>query len=133
MSKTPVKIGDTWKDRFQTDVTVEKTLKKDVTLQRTYKLEKVEGSIATIKLNTGLITPINDPQIEVQLIQRSPAGTIKFDLEQGRIVSMDTVVNQTVLGAFGPKSLMSAVTNSKEKLLPTRPEFKTVSRTTTVK
>lgn len=133
MPKTAVKIGETWKDRFQTDVVVEKSLKKEVTLQRTYQLVEVNGSIATIKLKTGVITPVNDPQIEVQLIQRSPSGTIKFDLAEGRIVSMETVVDQTVLGAFGPMSSMSAVTKSIEKLLPTRPEFKTVSRTTTIK
>jgi hypothetical protein len=101
-------------------------------LQRTYQLAEVNGSIATIKLKTARITPVNDPQIEVQLMQRTPSGSIKFDLDQGRIVSMETVVEQTVLGAAGPKSSMSAATRSVEKLLPSRPEFKTVSRTKTV-
>jgi len=127
MPKTPIKIGDSWKDRFQADVTVDKGLKREITMQRTYQLTEVKGSIAVIKLKTSVVTPANDPQIEVQLIQRTPAGIIEFDLEKGMILSMKTEVNQSVLGAFGPKSSMSAVTKSTEKLLPARPEFKTAS------
>ncbi len=132
MPATPVKIGDTWKDRFSSDVTVDKGLRKEVVMQRTYQLAEVKGQIAVIRLKTTTITPVNDPQIEVQLIQSKPSGIIEFDMQQGMILSQTTVVDETVFGPFGPKSSMSAVTKSVEKLLPKRPDFKTVSRTKTV-
>jgi hypothetical protein len=124
----PVRIGESWKDRFTEEVTVGKSLKQEVTLQRTYTLTGVQGSVATIKLKTSVVTPVNDPQIEVQLIQRTPSGTIEFDLEQGRILSMRTQIDQTVVGAFGPNSSIAAVTKSSEKLLPGPPDVKTANR-----
>lgn len=123
MPEQPVRIGDSWKDRFPAEVTVGKNLQQEVILQRTYTLSAVKGAVAMIKLKTAVITPVNDPQIEVQLIQRTPTGMIEFDLEKGQILSMNTKVDQTVLGAFGPQSSMSAVTKSVEKLLPGRPDF----------
>lgn len=130
LPKAPVRIGESWKDRFTTDVTIEKNLKKDVVIQRTYTLTAVNGATATIKLKTAVITPTDDPQILVQLIQRTPNGVIEFDMNQGLIVSMKTEIDETVLGPFGPKSSVTTTTRSSEKLLPRRPEFKTVSQTT---
>lgn len=124
----PVRIGESWKDRFTEEVTVGKGLKQVVTLQRSYTLSAVNGSLATIKLRTSVITPVNDPQIEVQLMQRTPTGVIEFDLEQGRLVSLKTQIDQTVVGAFGPQSSMSAATKSVERLLPGRPDVTTARR-----
>jgi hypothetical protein len=128
LPQMPVRINDSWKDRFETDVTVEKGLTQKVVVQRAYTLAAVNGSIATIKLKTSVVTPIDDPQLKVQLIQRTPSGIIEFDLDKGRIVLMKTGVDEVVVNAFGPKSSMSAVTSSTEKLLPSRPELKVVNR-----
>ena len=128
MPEEPVRIGDTWKNRFTSEVTVGKGLQQEVTLQRKYKLIAVKGSIAVIEQKIAVLTPVNDPQIQAQLMQHTPSGHIEFDLEQGLIVSMRTHVDEMVVGPFGPKSSISAVTKSEEKLLPGRPEFKTASR-----
>jgi hypothetical protein len=128
MPAQPVKIGDSWKDRFPVEVTVGKNLQQEVILQRTYALSAVKGSVASIKLRTSVVTPVNDPQIEAQLIQRTLAGVIEFDLEKGLILLMNTKVDQSVIGAFGPESSMSAVTKSVEKLLPGRPDFQVAEK-----
>jgi hypothetical protein len=130
MPKTPVRIGDTWKDTFPAEVTVDKGLKQEVTIHRTYKLMSVNGAIATIKLNSSPVPRPDDPQLLVQLMQRTPTGTIEFDLDKGMVVSTKTQIDETVYNPFGPKSSMSAQTRSIEKMLPGRPEFKTVSRAT---
>jgi hypothetical protein len=131
MPKTPVRIGDTWKDKFPAEVTVDKGLKQQMTIHRTYKLMSVNGNIAVINLKTAVIPMPDDPQILVQLIQRTPSGVIEFDMEKGLVVSTNTQIDATVHNAFGPKSSMSAKTTSIEKLLPSRPEFKKVSQTAT--
>lgn len=128
MPEKPVRIGESWKDRFSVEVTVGKNLQQSVILQRTYTLSAVKGSVATIALKTSIITPVNDPQIEAQLIQRTPTGIIEFDLEKGLILTMNTKADQTVVGVFGPQSSMSAVTKSVEKLLPGRPDFKIAAK-----
>jgi hypothetical protein len=131
MPKTPVRIGETWKDKFPAEVTVDKGLKQELTIHRTYKLMAMSGAIATIKLTTAVIPMPDDPQIQVQLIQRTPSGLIEFDLDKGLVISTKTQIDATVHNPFGPKSSMSAQTTSVEKLLPSRPEFKTASQTAT--
>lgn len=127
MPKTPVRIGETWKDKFPAEVTVDKGLKQELTIHRTYKLDSVNGNIATIKLKTAVIPMPDDPQILVQLIQRTPTGTIEFDMDKGQVILTKTQIDAIVHNPFGPKSSMSAKTTSIEKLLPGRPEIKTAA------
>lgn len=128
LPEKPVRIGDSWTDRFKVEVTVDKNLRQEVELQRSYTLSAVNGSVAQIKMKTAVITPVDDPQIKVQLIQRTPAGTIDFDLEKGLILSMHTKAEQTVVDAFGPATSITASSKLTEKLLPGRPDHQIVSK-----
>ncbi len=113
----PIQVGDEWKDRIQACVNVTKKLKKQITLQRRYRLESVKAPLATISLRTSVLTPVNEPMIRAQLIQREPKGTIVFDIEQGRIVSRELKIDKVVVGAAGPKSSIRAVSLRREKLI----------------
>lgn len=128
--KTPLRIGETWKNRFSTDVTVGKSLKQKVQLQRTYELAEVSGTIAIIKLKTSAVTGGSDPQIDVQLMQRTPSGVIEFDLARGIMLSMTMQVKKEVVNAIGPMSTVVSETKTVDKLLPGRPDLKSVSRIT---
>ena len=130
LPKGRVRIGETWKDRFKTEVTVSKELKQSVEIQRTYELAEVKGTIAMIKLRSGPVTPVTDPQIKVQLMQRTPKGIIEFDLEQGTMRSMSTTIDEQVVNAFGPQTSVHAVTKSEDKLLSAAPNLKSVKRIT---
>ncbi len=130
LPKGKIRIGETWKDRFKTEVTVGKNLKERVEIQRTYELAEVNGTIATIKLKSGPVTPVIDPQIKVQLMQRTPKGTIQFDLGKGVMLSMSTVVDEEVVDAFGQQTSVRATTKSLDKLLPGAPDLKSVRRIT---
>lgn len=115
----PVAIGDVWKERYETDITVGQGLKKAITMQRTYKLTAVEGNIATIRLDTAVITPLQDPEQEAQLIQKTPSGTIKFDINRGILLSKETSLDRKVVGFAGPKSFIRNVTTRRESYLET--------------
>jgi hypothetical protein len=119
LPKEAVGIGAVWRDRYQTPVVVGQGLTQPVTMQRQFELTKIEGSLATIAFKTSVITPLENPQIEAQLLQRKPAGTIEFDLDRGQIVSQTTKAAGVVTNAFGAGTKMEAALETAERLIPT--------------
>jgi hypothetical protein len=114
----PVTVGGTWKDRFQVPVTVGETnLTKNIVIQRQYQLIDITGSIARISLKSAIITPAETPQIEAQLAQRTPQGTIQFDLQQGMIIAQDLRTEQTVVNALGQQTQLTSTSQTTERLL----------------
>jgi hypothetical protein len=114
----PISVGQSWTEKYELRVTVAGNLTQGVNLMRTYRLDSVEGRLATISVKTAVLTPIHNPQIEAQLIQREVSGKIVFDIEAGRIVSRTADVDKNVPVPFGPKTWMRAVSHHVEKLIP---------------
>jgi hypothetical protein len=114
----PLRLGETWKDPIVTKVNVAKNLDRPITLHRLYRLESVDGNLATISLSTAVLEPIQNPGVRAQLIQRLPSGTIVFDLEQGIILSRKLSIDKLEVGVFGEKSSMRAVSERTERVLP---------------
>ena len=116
-----VKVGEKWKDTFEVPITVSKGLNRPFTLRREYTLVSVAGQTATIKQSTRPLGIIEDPQVEMQLMQRMPNTEIVFDLERGLIVSQTTKVDSTVVNALGPRTQVSAVCSNVETLVSAPP------------
>lgn len=116
--KAPVGIGAVWKDRFQVVVSVGEGLGQPVTLQRQFTWKSLEGSVATILAKTSVLSPINNPQVEGQLMQRTPSVVIQFDLDRGLVLSQTASVDQEVVNALGPNTRLHAVSETVERLLP---------------
>ncbi len=112
-----VKPGDTWSDKIDVRVALSKALTQNITILRKYELVSVKDSVATIATDSTVITPIRDPQINGQLIQRTPEGTVRFDIAQGQILSREMKLNKTEIGVFGDNSSMRAVSTRVEKLV----------------
>ena len=81
------------------------TIKK-IQTQQQYKLEKVEAGVATINVTTQVLTPISDPKLQSQIVQRLQNGTIKFDVDAGRLLHKQFDIDQEVFGFSGPESHM---------------------------
>ena len=60
---------------------------KEVKTQQKFTLLKVDDGIAQIEVETQILTPIHDPMIEAQLIQRASSGIVRFDIQRGRGIS----------------------------------------------
>lgn len=119
LPKQPVGVGAIWRERFPVKVGPENSrVAPPVTLQREYQLVKLEGGIATISLRTATLTPLDNPQIEAELLSRQVKGTITFDVNRGVILSQSSVAGGKVVGAFGPKTAMKSVLETKERLVP---------------
>jgi hypothetical protein len=112
-----VRIGESWKDRFTVKVHAGGKLQLPVDLGRRYTLKQVEGGIATIHLQQSVLSNINDPSVLGQLIQRTPSGTIVFDMNKGVIVSWDLKLDKIEIGIAGPNSSIRAVSDYSERLL----------------
>jgi hypothetical protein len=113
----PVAVGETWTDSFTTPVYVTRKLKRDVKILRKYTLRSIEGPLARISIDTVAVTPLREPAIRAQLLQREPSGTIDFDLERGVIVARQATIDKTVLAAFGDDTSMHAESLMTERLV----------------
>jgi hypothetical protein len=104
--ETPVKTGASWSIPDEVRVKLEDGTVKKVQTQQKYRLEKVEAGVATISLETQVLTPVNEPQVQVELVQRLQRGTIKFDVDAGRLIHKQLDMDQSVFGFSGADSHM---------------------------
>ena len=81
-----------------------------IKLKKVYSLQKVENHRATISWKTIRLTPVTDPRLLAQLIQRISTGEIVFDIQRGVVVSKTSNIDQTLVGPFGADTLMTART-----------------------
>ena len=101
LPKGEVPIGHTW--------STPKTLKlrerdgriKLVKIQLRHRLEKVSLGIATISIQTQILTPIASAQLKSQLVQQLSNGTVRFDMDAGRVLSKVLDWTETVIGFNG--------------------------------
>ena len=120
LPEEPVKVGETWKEQFETEVSATASLKKKVKIQREYTLKEIEGDRATISLKTIVITPLHDAAQESQIVNKTPKGTIIFDLKQGAIVSRTLKVDKLIVGFNGPNSKVHNVGTRVERMVPAK-------------
>lgn len=113
----PIAIGESWSTPIEVDVTLQDGSFKKVKTRQLFTLESVTDGIAHIAVDSQVLTPINDPAIEAQLVQRMSTGWAKFDLEAGRIVAQQLELDKHVVGFNGPASSMHYVTRITETLL----------------
>jgi hypothetical protein len=112
-----VKIGDTWFTPEVIPLRTEEGMVKRIDTRQLYKLEKVELGVATISVVTQVLTPISDPKLESQLVQRLQKGTIKFDVDDGRLIHKRMDLDESVLGFAGADSSMQYVARLTEEPL----------------
>jgi hypothetical protein len=117
LPENKVKIGDSWKEEYDVEVSVGKKLRKKVPIRRTFTLDSVENQIAVISFKTKILLRLNDPKLGLQLIQKTPSGTIKLDLDRGIILSQDVSLDKAQVGVFDGKGAMRAVSTRVETLV----------------
>ena len=129
MRRGAVKAGATWSIPDEVRIKLDDGALKKVETRQQYKLEKVEAGVATITLETQVLTPVNDPKVQVELVQRLQRGTIKFDLDAGRLIHKQLDMDQAVFGFNGDDSHMQYLARFTEE--PVTAEEKTAKSTQT--
>lgn len=113
-----IKVGQTWATDVELPVRLADSQVKKIKTRQLYKLEKVETGIATISMQTQVLTPLNDPKIQSQLVQKIKQGEVKFDLDAGRIISQQMDIDETVIGFNGADSMMKYLSRLTEEMVP---------------
>lgn len=113
-----VPVGHTWSLPLDMDIPLESGGTKRIKAIQQFTLEDVKTGVATIHVATEIITPITDPAIESQLVQRESAGRVRFDLDAGRILGQQMDIDKHVVGFRGDASSIHYVNRFSEQLLP---------------
>jgi hypothetical protein len=125
--KQPIKAGVSWSIGDELKLPLEDGSLKKIQTQQQYRLEKVEAGVATISVATQVLTPVNDPKLQSQLVQRLQRGTIKFDVDAGRLLHKQLDIDQEVFGFSGADSHMQYLARFTEE--PVKEEAQTAKGT----
>lgn len=100
-----IRVGATWDNDGSLQAFGEVAPVQIKTRQR-YYLKDVANGVATITVETQVITPIRDARIRAQIMQQMTSGTIQFDMQRGRVWTQTVVWDEEVLGFSTPDSRM---------------------------
>ena len=113
----PVAVGDTWSLPCDATVPLSGGVVKKIKMVQKFKLANVDHGVATIELNTVILTPVHDPAVEVQLVQRDSSSTIRFDIQAGRVLGQQVDVDKRVVGFRGEASSLHYLGRVNEEAL----------------
>lgn len=112
-----VAVGEQWFEPADITVNLKDGRSKKIKARQRYLLKDVSSGVATIQLETQLLTPVRDPEIEAQLVQSKANGIVRFDIDAGRIVSQRSDVDEHVVGFEGDGTSLHYVTRFTEDFL----------------
>ena len=112
-----VKAGSRWYEPSELQVRMPDKKIKRIKIRKRYTLQKVLTGVATIRVKTEVLTPVREASVQAQLVQQLTAGTIKFDVDAGRVMSMQIDWDETVVGFDGPDSRMKYLARITEQLV----------------
>ena len=111
-----IAIGEQWDSSYQIDANRKNKAKLKVQTRRVCTLKSVKSGIATIKVEYQILSPIS-AYVESQLVSKLTKGTVRFDIQAGRMVSQKQDTDRRVIGFSGKASSMHFVSRLEERLL----------------
>lgn len=113
----PVGIGSEWEVPDEIVVEVPGGPRKLVRTRLRYRLDAVDDGVAKIRVDTTVLTPVDDPQLQARLLERIWDGEILFDIEQGQVLRRITEMDRKVIGFSGPQSSLRYRAEMEERLI----------------
>ncbi|WP_372715832.1 hypothetical protein [Novipirellula sp.] len=110
-------IGDSWSVPHEVKARLDNGEVKVIKIRERYTLDKVQTGVATLSLRSEPLTPINEESVRAQVVQQLSNGTIRFDIDNGRMLSKQLDWDETVVGFQGANSLMEYRSRMTEKLV----------------
>jgi len=112
-----IAVGGSWSVPREVKVRLENSEVKPIKVRETYTLEKVETGVASLSIRSEVLTPIEDESVKAQLVQQLSNGMIRFDIDNGRVLSKQLDWDETVVGFQGANSMMEYRARVTETLL----------------
>ncbi len=122
LPEEPIAVGAEWSVPREMRVKLEDGSQKTIKVRELYTLEKVSAGVATIRIESQPLTPVNDPAVESQLIQQLSKGRIKFDIDRGRMLSKQLDWSEEAIGFRGDNTSLKYDAKFSEELLTTAPK-----------
>ncbi len=113
----PIAIGASWSVPREVRTRTEDGEVKPIKIRELFTLEKVETGVAYLRVRSEPLTPINEESVRAQVVQQLSNGTIRFDIDNGRMLSKQLDWDETVVGFQGANSLMEYRARFTEKLI----------------
>ncbi len=118
MPEQPVAVGKSWSSQNNIDVPLSDGSVRRFRAKQSFTLESVKTGVATISMSTQIVTPIEDPAIEAQVLQYESSGSVRFDIDRGQIIGRQNDVDKSVVGFRGDASSIRYIGRSTEEFLP---------------
>jgi hypothetical protein len=115
--KKSIAVGATWEVPRELRIRREDSTVKTVRFRELFRLDKVSAGVATIAVRSEMLTPITEPQEEAQVLQQLSNGTIKFDVDAGRMISKELGWDKVVVGFSGAGSVMDYSARLEEQVI----------------
>lgn len=112
----PIRLNQSWSVPKKLLLRNKAKVAREVKLQVKYRLEQVKSGVATISIRTEVLTALDDAALKSQLVQQLSNGTIRFDMDAGRVLSKQLDWNEHVIGFDGPASNMKYLAKFTEQL-----------------
>lgn len=122
LPEDPIAVGAAWYSPDDLTVRAGNGSLKRIKTRQVFRLVNVSAGVATITTETQVLTPIDDPMLKVELIQKLTKGKLRFDIEQGRILSQQIDLDETVIGFQGEESVMNYLGRMTEELVDSAPK-----------
>lgn len=103
----PVEPGARWYSNDDLVVQNGAGGQKRIKIRQVFTLEGVRSGVATISTVAQVLTPVDDPMLKVELIQKLTQGKVKFDIQRGCVISQQIDLDETVIGFRGEESVMN--------------------------
>jgi hypothetical protein len=118
----PVGIGAKWNHVYEIGVTKPGGGEMQIRTRRVCRLRQVRAGVAVIEVEYQILTPV-DPFVRAQIVERLTKGTVRFDIERGRVVQQQHDVDRREVGFTGnaAASSMHFAARTQERLLPEGP------------
>lgn len=117
LPEEPIAVGGSWSVPREIKARDEAGQIKVIKARETYRLEKVQTGVATLRVRTEVLTPIEQASVKAQIIQQLSNGSIRFDIDAGRVLSKELDWDETVVGFQGDNSLMEYRARITERLI----------------
>lgn len=112
-----IAIGASWSVPREIQARNEDGTVKTIKIRQVYTLEKVKTGVATLSLRSEPLTPINDESVRAQVVQQLSNGELRFDIDNGRMLSKQINWDESVVGFSGANSLMEYRARLTEQLI----------------
>jgi hypothetical protein len=113
----PVAEGSSWTVPEEIVIDIPGGPRRSIRTRLRYRVDSIENDVAVIRVDTTVLTPVDDPQIESRLLERIWDGQIDFDIHLGRVLRRETSVDRRVVGFHGPTSSVRYKASLEEELV----------------